>query len=168
MTLFVVMREGKIEDYYEVSTFSAVFDDHEKAENWIEAKILKFKIEAWRYRMENKYHSELRDLVYNDPLYIATNAELFAKRDDKPKYDQSLQRDKEYNNQHIIRKHKWNAEVRELEDARDDFFNHIPAKIEEYKKNLVNNDEEIVQVDSGPYGRMPVYTIKEIELNPQA
>lgn len=165
-TLYVVMQENYIEDYYKVHYMIGVFDDRELAQQWIDKKVFEHQTESWREKKRFEYQSSLNTIIENDPLYIATYAEMISKRDEgKPQFDQLRQRDKEYVLQHTQRKRQWEAELKELSLATREFFKLVPEKVETYMENLIDDENEIRQMTPTSWQSFPSYIIEEQELN---
>lgn len=161
MIIYNLFCSGSIEGYYSIEKFIASFDKEELAEEAKDQLNRVEKIKIWRNRMRHEKWSQLNKILDSCEEYLDLKKKWQEIFDRKPIYDQSMQKNKEYNIIHREKKWKWDAELNDVQKLIDDMNREINERSLYYSKNIEVNEEEISEIKL-----IDEYFIKTTVLNP--
>lgn len=156
--VYVLFATGYIEEYYQIQNFVGVFSTSEKAQAHIDSVLHQRKLNCKRKQLEETFEKSWEE-KNPDPYENIRNI-----RDTKPKYDHTLQGDKEYNRRHMALMQEWRSMVEAYNNRMHQYTQAKTAATREYIETLDLERQDLSDVDLAYYGEENNFSIKPIEL----
>jgi hypothetical protein len=154
---------GVFSNYYDsdcgtdAEDFVDVFSTEEKAQAYIDERIHQTKLRCKREQLGSDFSLAWQE---KNPRPAYENI-----RETKPRFDQSMTGNREYQKAHEQRIHEWRAAVER--PAQEEYARYMTAfamAVDEYMKTIDMDKQDLSDVDLAYYGRENTLIIKPLEV----